>query len=149
VTAREALVAARAIGGDLRLVGEVVRVSAPVGALTPELRGDLQRHKPELLQLLAREERERLVTARISEAFDRLTAAGGPWPAELFAAVLPLAQALDAEALAYSRGEAVDLRAFEVALRCWETAIVGRVSTGDGRRLPEQTTADGLAPRGQ
>ena len=38
---------------QVRIVGSELRCSAPAGALTPELRAELQRHKNDVLELLS------------------------------------------------------------------------------------------------
>src|ERR1700723_3508694 len=42
----------RALGVQLTLEGEVLRLNAPKGALTAELQAQLKAHKPEILELL-------------------------------------------------------------------------------------------------
>jgi hypothetical protein len=55
VTPTEVLILARGSGIVLEAQGDTLIVDAPVGRLTPELRGELARHKPALLALLTTE----------------------------------------------------------------------------------------------
>ena len=52
MTAGEVLTVCREAGIRLEVVGDRLRFDAPVGALTPELRDTLARHKRELLDVL-------------------------------------------------------------------------------------------------
>ncbi len=52
MTAGEVLTVCREAGIRLEVVGDRLRFDAPVGALTPELRDALARHKRELLDVL-------------------------------------------------------------------------------------------------
>jgi TubC N-terminal docking domain len=55
MTAEAILAVARTHDIALEVQGDRLVVDAPVGALTPELRAELVRHKPALVALLARE----------------------------------------------------------------------------------------------
>ena len=53
MTAHELLMTCRQAGIVLAADGDCIDVDAPAGVLTPDLRNELTRHKPALLELLA------------------------------------------------------------------------------------------------
>jgi amino acid adenylation domain-containing protein len=96
----------RAMGVQLTLEGETLRVNAPKGALTPELQSELRSSKAELLQLL-----------RFAQRSNRESAAG-PIPRAVRKRLMPLSfaqqrlwflQRMDPESTAYNLACAVHL----------------------------------------
>jgi len=77
MSAYELIEQVHALGGIILIEGDRVRVQAPKGAITPELRGALVEHKREILATLCRQP----VPIRTEDGFDggsRIVEALGP-----------------------------------------------------------------------
>jgi TubC N-terminal docking domain len=121
------LIRVRGSGVTLAVEGDALAVS-PRGALTPELRAELVRHKPELLELLAW--RERYAYALIKDALAYLAEfyleAGSP-DCDLSAMLAPEEEINEAFA---SR----DMHLLRVAVRGWVEAGLGAFREMEGAR---------------
>jgi len=121
MTAREALAAVRQLGGNLSLANGRIRLDAPAGVMTPELREALAANKPELAEILETERRQTEVARAISDAYDRLNCLG-PWTPPEACAHAALGVAVDTAGRAYIQGDG-GLSALAGAIRRWEGAL--------------------------
>ena len=78
MTIQEILTTTERAGIVLSAVGDRLRVKAPSGALTDDLRATLAEHKPALLDVLFRLEGMRANTGLVPIPCARLEAIGGP-----------------------------------------------------------------------